>query len=384
MFGLIPVIKVNYSLWEVIEAFFISSRGNKNLSLLEQEVCKYFDTEGVIFTSSGRSALYFILKSLRQKKVVVPAYTCDVVVEAALLAQKTVIYAEVKEKTFDIELDDLIDSDTAVIATHQYGIPCDIEEICRKCSEAGAIVIEDCAGALGTRVGGQLVGTFGDYAFFSLNASKAITAPAMGGFVLANSDALSKVKDAAQFKRCDWKYKTRQLLKSTALCFDKHPISHSLITRLRKRGTNASGYKDATGYKPSEGLLDNYFYAFYEWQAKTVLRQFRSIDRLLHKREALFERYMLVLPESIKRNGFNIVPTGNRFAIRVDNRGTTVELLHAKSIDTANGFAHFVCPSNYRTERQIGEEIMYLPFGSCYTERETERIINGIKGCWDE
>ena len=57
---------------------------------------------------------------------------------------------------------------TAVIATHLLGIPCNIEEIKATLPQSDVLLIEDAAAAMGAKIGGQLVGTFGDAAVISL------------------------------------------------------------------------------------------------------------------------------------------------------------------------------------------------------------------------
>src|SRR5262249_59394507 len=55
----------------------------------------------------------------------------------------------------------------AVVPTHLYGQPCEMEAIMRIARARNLAVIEDCAHALGATYRGQKVGTFGDASFFS-------------------------------------------------------------------------------------------------------------------------------------------------------------------------------------------------------------------------
>lgn len=384
MLGLIPVIKVNYNFFEVIEAVFTSSTKKKYLTLLEKEVSKYFGVTDVLFTSSGRSALYHILCNLPQRKVLVPSYTCDVVVEAAMLAKKIVVYTSIDRRTFDMRYDNLIDNDTIVIATHQFGIPCSIDSICRESKEKGAVVVEDCAGSLGTTINGQLAGTFGDYAFFSLNASKTINAPAMGGFVISkDKESLIRLRQCINLKPCDSKYKIKQLIKSIALCFDRFPIVHRYIAIIQRK-KSGGGYVDAEYYIPHDSLIDEYKYGFYEWQAKTVYRQFKDLDKLLQKRKQMYDAYSLALNNNKGAIMFASVSTGNRFPLYIRNRSSINEKFKDNGIGTANGFEHFVCPVEFVKERELAKHIMYLPFGSSYTEKEIKKIVSEIKDSLNE
>jgi dTDP-4-amino-4,6-dideoxygalactose transaminase len=101
----------------------------------------------------------------------------------------------VELKKNETALDKILDSDTIVIATHQYGNPCAIKEIQSLCARVGAVLIEDCAGSLGTTVDGVLTGLYGDYAFFSFDSTKLLTIPSKGGCILAkNPDTLGEIE----------------------------------------------------------------------------------------------------------------------------------------------------------------------------------------------
>ena len=282
----IPNIKVSYSIFDIVKACFIKNNGAYTL-LLEEKLSDLFYAKSVLLTSSGRSALYHILAYLPQHKVIVPAYTCDVVVEAATLAGKEVVYDHVDRKTLNMsELPDL-NSDSIVIATHQYGFPCNIKAVCAECKKIGAVVIEDCAGALGLKIDGQMAGTFGDYAIFSFNASKLINAPTSGGFLIAKNESDLKVlKKSIQFKPCTIKYKIKSLCKAMAFCLDKNPYIHYWLSKATRHYATKA-YLSAKQYRPNKRKLVDYFYGFYNWQAYVALKQLNRLPELLRKRKVL-------------------------------------------------------------------------------------------------
>ncbi|KAI2622466.1 DegT/DnrJ/EryC1/StrS aminotransferase family-domain-containing protein [Hypoxylon sp. NC1633] len=64
----------------------------------------------------------------------------------------------------------------AVVVTHMWGIPCNMKEICRILEQYPDIMLlEDCSHAHGAKIEGQLVGTFGDAAAWSLQGQKIIS-----------------------------------------------------------------------------------------------------------------------------------------------------------------------------------------------------------------
>jgi len=74
----------------------------------------------------------------------------------------------------------------AVIVTHVWGIPADMDPILEAARERGLAVIEDCSHAHGAMYKGRPVGTMGDCGCFSLQASKAMVA-GEGGILITNN-----------------------------------------------------------------------------------------------------------------------------------------------------------------------------------------------------
>merc|ERR1711904_409038 len=74
----------------------------------------------------------------------------------------------------------------AIIATHIYGYPIQIDKIRQICNKYKIILIEDAAEMLGHKYKGKQCGSFGDLSIFSLYSNKHITT-GEGGMVLTNN-----------------------------------------------------------------------------------------------------------------------------------------------------------------------------------------------------
>jgi len=79
----------------------------------------------------------------------------------------------------------------AVIVTHLFGNPCEMDPIVDLCREKKLLLIEDCAQAYGTTYKGRQVGTFGQIGCFSLQQGKHMTT-GEGGMVVSSDAALSR------------------------------------------------------------------------------------------------------------------------------------------------------------------------------------------------
>lgn len=375
-YKLIPNIRVGYKLNDIIRSFFIRSKGSNYQDALVKHIANIYRTDKILLTSSGRAALYYILSYLQQRKVVVPAYTCDVVVEAAVTAEKEIIYAHVDETSLNVEDCFNIDNDSIFIATHQYGFPCKIKEIYTACKQKGAVVIEDCAGAFGTEIDGQMVGTFGDFAIFSFNASKLINAPSNGGFLIAKKDSdIKALKEGIEFKPCSLRYKMKSLCRSMAFCFDKNAYIHYWLSKVTRHDA-AKAHLSSERYIPNKNVVEKYKYGFYNWQAYVVLKQLKRLPHILRKREELSMAYRGRLNERYQKENFDRQKACIRYPIYLDNREDIRFRLRTKGVEIGFGFEHFVCPDSYVEEIEMAKQIAYLPYGSNFSEIEVNHIIN--------
>jgi len=150
-----------------------------------------------IAASYGRMAFYYILKALELppgSEIILPALTFWVVPELARVAGFKVAFADVDPATFTMDpaaLERAITPDTrAIVPTHLYGLPCDMDAIMAIARRHDLRVIEDCAHALGATFDGRPVGTFGDAGFFSFQTLKPLNCYG-GGLALVRDAAVA-------------------------------------------------------------------------------------------------------------------------------------------------------------------------------------------------
>ena len=367
--GAIPVMRVNYTIPHLLCGVFVSERTTRYREKLIEEICKYYSVNDVLLTSSARCAIYMIAHSLPQHKVIVPAYTCEVVIEAVKLAGKEIVFAPVSKETLNISAYPEIDADTIVIATHQYGFPCEISNLAAKCHDKGAVLVEDCAGSLGSSVGDKLTGTFGDYAVFSFSASKTLHSPTKGGFIIArNKDLLNKIQPIADDLGDTFSFKLKQLAKAFGFCLAKN---RRLSSWLFKKGNQGSDHSE-TAY-----LTDSsYHRGLYEWQAHVLLKQFDNIEEFLGERRRLYEQYYNnISNDLIDIKPFNPSNVCIRFPVLVSDRKRFIEHCRLNHVSVGMGYNRLYCPESFSMAHDISKHIVYLPFGNGYTTKEIDHVI---------
>jgi perosamine synthetase len=165
--------------------------------------------EHAITAAYGRIAFYYILKALDLppgSEIIFPSLTFWVVPELARVAGLTVVFADVDPRTFNIDpasIERLItDKTRAVVPTHLYGLPCDMDRILDIAARHDLIVLEDCAHALGALYKGRPVGTFGIGALFSFQTLKPLNCYG-GGLALVTDAALAR-KVRAMVEALPW------------------------------------------------------------------------------------------------------------------------------------------------------------------------------------
>ncbi len=151
--------------------------------------------ENNVYTfASGRMGFYSILKSIDIKKgdeVIIPSYTCIVVVNAILYAGAKPVYCDIRKDDFNIDvsqIESLITDKTKILyAQHTFGQMCDVYQIKQLAEKYGLLVVEDVALSLGAKDNGKYAGTIGDFGYTSSDRSKVINT-GLGGIVFVNNE----------------------------------------------------------------------------------------------------------------------------------------------------------------------------------------------------
>src|SRR3954469_24222492 len=157
----------------------------------------------------GRVAFFYMLKALDLppgSEIIFPALTFWVVPELAKAAGLTVVFADVDPRTFNMDpasVERMItDRTRAIVPTHLYGLPCEMDAIMKIAERHNLIVLEDCAHSLGATYRGRSVGTFGTGALFSFQTLKPLNC--YGGGAALMQDASLAAKGRAIVDALPW------------------------------------------------------------------------------------------------------------------------------------------------------------------------------------
>lgn len=174
----------------------------------EAAFAKYIGVPHAIGVSSGRAALYLALKALGLKagdEVLMPAYTFHIVPLVIHACGLKPVFVDVDPDTYNLNIalieKFLTPNTKAILATHIYGQPCDMEPILQIARARKLIVLEDCAHSCGAEYQGQKVGSFGDLGLFTFAMAKNM--PCFGGGMITLKDETVYRRLMAQIKLPD-------------------------------------------------------------------------------------------------------------------------------------------------------------------------------------
>jgi dTDP-4-amino-4,6-dideoxygalactose transaminase len=163
---------------------------------LERRSADYLGVAHCVAVSSCTSGLMLVIRAASLRgSVVVPSFTFAATAHAVAWNGLAPIFADIDPLTLTLDpqcADRQIGVRTsAILATHLYGTPCDVDALTEVAQRNGIRLFFDAAHAFGSRRGGVSVGGFGDAEVFSLSPTKLLVA-SEGGIIATNDDALAE------------------------------------------------------------------------------------------------------------------------------------------------------------------------------------------------
>jgi len=138
-------------------------------------------------------------------EVVVPSYTFIATASAVLMHGAAPVFADVQPDTYNMDpaaFEAAVTERTkAVVPVHFAGMPADMDEITAIAKKHNIRVLEDAAHAHGGAYKGRMMGSLGDAAGFSFQASKNITAGEGGAITTGDAELAERMFSRHTFGR---------------------------------------------------------------------------------------------------------------------------------------------------------------------------------------
>lgn len=163
---------------------------------LSRALSQTLGVENIQLVGNGTLALQLAIKALDlQGEIITTPYSYVATTNAIIWEGCTPVFVDIDPNTFCISPDlieaAITDRTTAILATHVYGYPCDVERIQQIADRHGLKVIYDAAHAFGVRLNGQSLLNHGDCSTLSLHATK-LFHTAEGGAVVCKDEETAK------------------------------------------------------------------------------------------------------------------------------------------------------------------------------------------------
>ena len=346
-----------------LDTGWISSEGGY-VKEFEQSFSKYNKRIYGIAVSSGTAALDVAMKSLNLKKgahVIIPTFS---IISTALCVIKLglkPILVDVNLNTWNMDCNQIIKKITkktkAIIITHIYGFPVDMDNILKIAKKKNIKIIEDSAEMIGQTYNNKKCGSFGDLSTFSFYANKHITT-GEGGMILTNNKKL--------YEKC-------KSLRNLSFGFGANRFNH-----------------DDIGWN----------YRMTNLQAALGCGQLMNINEIVKRKREIGRRYISILknckkiyiqPYKLKysKNIFWVFGVLIKKGMKI-SRDTIVNKLNKRNIQTRNFFypMHkqkifkkmkvFSNSVKYKNAEYLSANGFYLPSGLGITNKEIDYVGNTL------
>lgn len=162
---------------------------------LEARLKEYLGVRHFFFMNNGTIALQIAIKALGLTgKLITTPFSYVATTSSIVWENCTPVFADIDPVTMTIDpagIEKLITPDTTgIMATHVYGIPCDVQKIEAIAKKHNLKVIYDAAHAFGVQFDGKGLLNYGDVSSLSFHATK-LFHTIEGGGLATNDDALA-------------------------------------------------------------------------------------------------------------------------------------------------------------------------------------------------
>lgn len=146
-------------------------------SQLEMELKKHLQLDHLLFVTNGTVAIQMAIKALNLSGEIITTPFSFVATTSTIVWEGCKpVFVDIDPKSLNIDPKQIeaaiTEKTSAILATHVYGNPCDVEAIDEIAKKHNLKVIYDAAHAFGVKVNGKSIFEYGDISTCSLHATK--------------------------------------------------------------------------------------------------------------------------------------------------------------------------------------------------------------------
>ena len=307
---------------------------------IESYLTDKFSRKYCIFTGSGTTALYLLLKTLKLKEgdtVLLPGICCFSVAYA-------VKYAGLKLDFCDVSINDACLSTDAleasikhnpsikvVIGVHLYGNVLDMDSIMKICKKHRIVFIEDVCQAYGSYYKNRPCGSFGDYSILSFGHTKILDNGHGGAVLTDNSQDVEMIRN-----------KSGKLINYDKQEHDRLSSNHSdRYYKLQALSRNNPA-KIVLFEKLLKGFMENFIHGIDYSSLKRLKILLKKEHKIIAHRIKLYKLYKTTLRENssigLIGSDHKIVPWRFSFLIPYVNTLRLCDMLRNEGFDISTWY----------------------------------------------
>lgn len=319
---------------------------------LTDKLQAYLGVQNLLLVSNGTVALQLAGRVLGVDNLVTTPFSFIATASAFKWQKDTLSFADINRQSYNLcpkaaanalVADPALD---AILATHVYGNPCDVEEFETLSKEKNVKVIYDAAHTFGIKVGNQSVLNYGDASTLSFHATKVFHTVEGGAVVFKDKHHLEKAKHLINF-----------------------------------------------GIEPGKGIVETGINGkLNEYQAAVGLVNLERMDAVLQHRAELFSQYVTELKDVVElpkwhtKANFN----GAYMPIKLKNSQQATKLMNTLAASNIQSRAYFSpaldsvftdCKNHGSPHSDaVTDGILCLPLHVDMTNKDIIKVVNEIKG----
>jgi perosamine synthetase len=166
----------------------------------QKKFCQYIGAKQSFALNNATSGLELTAQLCQFKpgdEVIIPAHTFTATAYPFLKKMAKIVWSDIDLKTHVVTAETIEKCITkktkAIVVVHLYGYCADMPAIMHLAKKYNLLVVEDAAQALGTKIDGQMAGTFGDFGVFSFHSHKNITTLGEGGMLVVKDQKIADI-----------------------------------------------------------------------------------------------------------------------------------------------------------------------------------------------
>ena len=356
-----------------------------SIQQFEQNFANLIGSKYAITVPSGRKGLQNALYALDLTpgaEIIVPAFTYPAVPFIIEQSGYKIRFVDIEMTSFGIDpiaLEQLLtttDKVEAIIPTHLYGVPCDIEKIQQISQQHGLYIIEDCAHCSISTINGKKTGSFSDISYFSFETSKSINTLGGGMLVTSQAQLAEKIKRIqSHADNGSLSHLIKRLLKSSFEALVTQPLLFTLFVYPALRLINSLSKSDDVVSKKYIGKdisLKGRTFAYSNYQAWLGLQQLPTLESITQSRVNNANFLLQQLQDHIHCQSTinaNHQPNWLLFSVLVKNKEKIAAQLLTKAVDTKRNYMRdcsvLFSHTHYPNAAKLDSELLHLP---CYPE----------------